>query len=309
MPIEHLPGPSAYLHDVISPAAVATSAGVAVAAASVVVDAYRFAVSAIAVSGASILMPSGVVYGPSDSGQRRFIDKNLERLLEAWTDDLTFGDHVDTYANGAFAPANLTALIDGELDEIVVQLATVKSPDSQPDELWRALDVWHELLDNLVDAPPADRDVVWGSVWSELERDFEQWLVDDLAGIDFYGLHLELVKRQWRAPDGTIADMLCRIVGDERDGSLVGDLLVIENKAVEANVAAVEQLGRYVTLVEAAHPGVGVQGILAAPGIGDAARQALKGAGFAGFRWGELGYLDHLWHPSPHHTIRNALEL
>jgi hypothetical protein len=293
---------------VISPADVAGSAGVDVATASVLVDAYRFAVTAIAVTGATVVSPTDAVYGPSDSGERRYVQKNLGPLLEAWNDDLSFGDHVDTYAKGAFAPANLTALIHSDLDELVLQLAKVRSPDSKPEELQRTLAVWHELVDDLIDAPPADMDVMWGSVWKELERDFEQWLVDNLAGIDFYGLHLELVKRQWRAPDVTIADMLCRIVSDDEDEELVGDLVVIENKAVEANVAAVEQLLRYVDHVAAAHPGVGVHGILAAPGIGDAAREALKKYGLAGFRWGELGYLDHLWHPSPHHTIRNALD-
>ncbi len=131
--------------------------------------------------------------------------------------------------------------------------------------------------------------------------DFGDWLELNMAHLEFDGIRLALVKRQWRTPARMIADLVCRVIAGN-DSATVGDLVVVENRAIEADVHAVHQLAGYVDHLDKAHPEAAVFGLLVAPGFGDAARSQLTAEGFGGIRWAELGYFDHVWHPNSGHT-------
>ncbi len=137
-----------------------------------------------------------------------------------------------------------------------------------------------------------------------LESVFEDWLEADLTPLHDLGHPVRLVTpsdgrgraRQWRTPDRTRLDLLCRYQEDTQTARR-GDWLVIENKTVPAWPGAAEQLAGYVHQVRAhlAAPGEAVFGLLLADGCPADAWEALDEHGLEYLSLSELGYRDHLY--------------
>lgn len=115
--------------------------------------------------------------------------------------------------------------------------------------------------------------------WEKLatESDLEDWLLGNLEDLAEFGLDVEPWShpesgrpgRQYRFANGLIADMICR--------TAEGDWLVIELKAVEADPGALDQVRRYMGLVEheLAAPGERISGLVVSDGATAEFLQAL----------------------------------
>lgn len=103
--------------------------------------------------------------------------------------------------------------------------------------------------------------------WSS-EKELEDWLVDNLGVLAEFGLDVRLWShpatgrsgRQYVFADGTYADLICR--------TREGDWVVVELKAVEADLRALDQIRGYVRCVknELADQGQKVKGLVISDG-------------------------------------------
>ncbi len=194
------------------------------------------------------------------------------------------------------------------LDVTLVRRHPVVGQDDVLGDLWDL----HGVLDegNTQALPLAQRlgDVfyAWLELWDPkvddyrtsrigLERDFQKWLINDLDRLEPFGLPVELVREEFPFSDKLKADVLCRATADS-DLVRRGDLVVIENKAHMVDVAACEQLRRYVerAKAEVAVPGEQVHGVLIADGRTLELQQQLYDEGFSYISLSALGYRDWL---------------
>ena len=78
----------------------------------------------------------------------------------------------------------------------------------------------------------------------------------------------------------------------------VGDIIVVENKALELTSADVDQVLGYVNHIEGSNLLVDAQavdGVLAGSGVGYRAEVRAQVEGIDTVTWAELGYSDYIW--------------
>jgi hypothetical protein len=302
------------IREILVPEVVRTT-GIELGVVRAAADAELFAIAAYANSGGTVLTASGHVQAPIGS---RFADWMIGDEDDPMAIVASVGDDEPLSAVIEHLPFDVPLprflpVFEFELDELAVQLAAARDPGLDLSMFAHALDAWRATSNEFSFRAAVGledlSDVVIRRLWETSERAFEDWQMDNLDMLP--ELRPEVVRRQWRTPDGTIADVLCRIIESEVDGFHPRDLIVIENKAFEATTGAVEQLAGYVDHARRQYEtdDVRVHGMLVALSIGDAVETAAEDAGFITLTWGEIGYLDHLWSPvGDTHAIRDFLE-
>ena len=283
------------IRELVTPEKVARRAGVSVLAARAVVDASIFGARAVAASGAVVLLDDGRVLGPSDSWTRAHVKDRATHYLELVGDHSELAPLVASSMPAGTLIPRLDPVYEFELVNLFAGMARSRGVSISDDEADSVLFSWYDLID---EHSPSwlGQDVVVRRSWSTLESEFEDWLVENLDSTE---LSLELVQRQFRLPSGRRTDLLCRLTSPGPNDVETGDLVVIENKAGEANGEAVAQLQRYVAELSGQEiaNGVNVLGIVAAAPIGEQADDLACDLGFACVTWGELGFLDFVWAP------------
>lgn len=292
--------------DIVTAAEVADRAGTSVDVATIVVEAHRYGVTSIAAGGAPVLFTSGDVFGPRDHPATIALRHDESGSLTGDA-DRTLAEAMRD-AGVRWPSARFHPVAEWELIDVSIALAAARRPDITPTIADDVLQAWwdgidalsHRMIDDNVEIV-----VLWRASWKVLERAFEDWLEAHLHTL-IAGTDLELVSRQWRTRGRTVADLLCRVTADFEGDLRAGDLVVVENKAVEATLAHLEQLLGYVAHARA-HADT-VVGVLAAPSTTEVVANRGLDLGCLVRTWAELGFLDHHWAPDSTATpIADAL--
>lgn len=279
----------------VDAAVIAERSGVSAEVASAVIEAHRFVIEFASAAGCVVAHFAGFVFGPYDSGERRFVRDNFVELLRSWPEDVDFSAYVEGCYPSHVTPRNPgQVVVSGELDDVVVGVAARRWPTLNRDELADAVDALGRAVSERA---------VWGCRWSPMfkrnERVFEEWLVDHLHQLERVGWGLELVARQPRVLNGAgRLDLLCRVTTTGPAGAWPGDFVVVENKATECQVADLDQVDRYRQAVSKRTDAAGHQvfGIVIADGPGDrATAEAAARSGIRLVTWAETGFWDSRW--------------
>lgn len=290
------------IRDAIGLDELATRAGVEPASARRIVDAHLFGVMAVAASGCTVVMYSGVVFGPGDCDVERHIKAEATSYI-----DRQLGSE-DRLRNLVASRVDIAAprvdpVIESELSFLTHALTQDREAELSSEDVTSVLVAWWELIDELNERGAEDTIVVRRQ-WAVLQRRLEDWLTSHLDRI--HGFDLSLESRQHRVAGAGVIDLLARVGANAID--LVADTpVVIENKAVPADSKAVEQLNRYVEAIERNSGGHAI-GMLIAPTIGRTADRLAATLGFPTYTWGELGFLDFIWGIEGATPIADALE-
>lgn len=296
--------------EIVTPAEVADRAGTPVDVAATVIEAHRYAVTSIAAGGAPVVFTSSDVFGPRD--HPAVIALRSDRTLvgagtASGRTDRTFAESL-LDAGVRWPSARFHPVAEWELVDVGAELAAMRDPSITDDLAADVLLAWWDGIDDLSDRMVDDHleiTVLWRSSWKVLERAFEDWLETHLHTL-VTGTDLELVRRQWRTRGRTVADLLCRVAADFAGDLRAGDLVVVENKAVEATLDHLDQLMGYVDHARA--DADTVVGVLAAPSTTEVVANRGLDLGCIVRTWAELGFLDHHWCPGSSRTpIADAL--
>ncbi len=225
-------------------------------------------------------------------------DPVLEGILAHFTDD----DWADPNGYKTAPPEALASYIGLTVEEVLRRppafgtkvlrrLADWRQVPLDDDDEWQRLDLavwaWRRHLGS------------WGVDYrvsaAGLEKDFDAWLSNNLHALgDDYPVRV--VATQHRFKNNRRLDFLCEFTQDTQVFRK-GDLLVIENKATLAGVAALTQLREYVELLESeyAAPTQAVAGLLICDGTTVELSRGLHAAGFGYLTLAAIGYRDHLY--------------
>jgi hypothetical protein len=292
--------------DIVTPAEVADRAATSVEVAAVVIEAHRYGVTSIAAGGAPVLFTSGDVFGPRDHPATVALRNDVTGAMVGDAERTLAESMLDSGVR--WPSARFHPVAEWELADMSAALTAARRPDITREITDDVLQAWWDGIDALSDRMIDDCveiTVLWRASWKVLERAFEDWLEAHLHAL-IAGTDLELVSRQWRTRGRTVADLLCRVTADFEGDLRAGDLVVVENKAVEATLAHLDQLMGYVEHARA--DADTVVGVLAAPSTTEVVANRGLDLGCLVRTWAELGFLDHHWSPGAASTpIADAL--
>ena len=200
------------VREIVTPQKVAAVAGVTAEIAQVVVDAHIFGIRSMVASGATIVRLTGDAWEPPYNAAGKYITQNLRRLFKG----VIAGDELAALVAkgmpiGSPVPRYDPALED-ELLPLTEWLTQCRIPEITTSDVEATLNAWWDLERELVEQVEDGAitvEVVLRRGWDASEREFEDWLELNLAKA--LGSNLTLIKRQWRAPFGGIADLLVKI--------------------------------------------------------------------------------------------------
>lgn len=285
------------VRQVIAAGWVAERAQVPAQIARAIVDAHLFGVVALAASGVPIQIADSF-WSAHDCPFTHELSKLF--VSEAWDGFDQHAGDLHSFARTIFPPEvpepryapifeRQLGILDGQLAVHLVGAIDQKVVD-------RVISEWIALVADAIVQGRLNNAVLKRS-WERDEAGFESWMVEERPRL--LGAEWELVKRQWRAPDGTRADLICRAItmSDECDVE-AGDIIVLENKALEVTSSDIDQVRRYVQHIaqsDLVGDGQGVHAVVAGSGVGYRADLRADDEHVDAVTWAELGYSDYIW--------------